>query len=228
MLSQEELDKLLEGDSDEGSEDSGATEEVTKSESSESKEGPVSQDDIDALLSGASDSEDASDSEKLDEKTSEQEESSDDLDWGDAFAEAAEGGDSAAAKAMDEGVVEEVKAETKDAKAPSPPKPDAPAATFKDFADGSKGSGNSTNLDFILEIPLEVSVELGRSKMQIKDLLQLGQGSVVELNKVAGEPADIYVNQKLLAKGEVVVINDKFGVKLTEIISPADRVKSLG
>ena len=71
-------------------------------------------------------------------------------------------------------------------------------------------------------------MELGRKKIQIKDLLKLGQGSVVELNKMAGEPAEIYVNHKLMAKGEVVVVNEKFGVKLSEIISPADRVKSLG
>ena len=215
MLSQEELDKLLDGG---GDDDSGKPENEKKPES---KSGPVSQDDIAALLSGASENE------GFDEATSEPADASDDLDWGDAFAEAAAGGDSAAAKAMDEGVVDEVTAENVIQQTPASPKQEAPAATFKDFAADLEGSGHNTNLDFILEIPLEVSVELGRSKMQIKDLLQLGQGSVVELNKIAGEPADIYVNQKLLAKGEIVVMNDKFGVKLTEIISPADRVKSL-
>jgi flagellar motor switch protein FliN/FliY len=85
-----------------------------------------------------------------------------------------------------------------------------------------------TNLDFILDIPLEVSVELGRTKMLISDLLQLAQGSVVELSKLAGEPLEILVNQKLIARGEVVVVNEKFGVRLTDIISPADRVKQLG
>jgi flagellar motor switch protein FliN/FliY len=84
------------------------------------------------------------------------------------------------------------------------------------------------NLDFILDIPLEVSVELGRTKMLISDLLQLGQGSVVELSKLAGEPLEILVNQKLVARGEVVVVNEKFGVRLTDIISPVDRVKQLG
>jgi flagellar motor switch protein FliN/FliY len=86
----------------------------------------------------------------------------------------------------------------------------------------------SPNLDFILDIPLEVSVELGRTKIPISDLLQLGQGSVIELAKLAGEPLEILVNQKLVARGEVVVINDKFGVRLTDIISPAERVQQLG
>ena len=86
----------------------------------------------------------------------------------------------------------------------------------------------SPNLDFILDIPLEVSVELGRTKIPISDLLQLGQGSVIELAKLTGEPLEILVNQKLVARGEVVVVNDKFGVRLTDIISPAERVKQLG
>jgi flagellar motor switch protein FliN/FliY len=86
----------------------------------------------------------------------------------------------------------------------------------------------SPNLDFILDIPLEISVELGRTKIPISDLLQLGQGSVIELAKLTGEPLDILVNQRLVARGEVVVINDKFGVRLTDIISPAERVKQLG
>ncbi len=84
------------------------------------------------------------------------------------------------------------------------------------------------DLNFILDIPLEVSVELGRAKIQISDLLQLGQGSVIELTKLAGEPLEILINQKLVARGEVVVINEKFGIRLTDIISPAERVKQLG
>ena len=84
------------------------------------------------------------------------------------------------------------------------------------------------NLDFILDIPLEISVELGRAKIIISDLLQLGPGSVIELMKLAGEPLEVLVNQKLVARGEVVVTNEKFGVRLTDIISPAERVKQLG
>jgi flagellar motor switch protein FliN/FliY len=83
------------------------------------------------------------------------------------------------------------------------------------------------SLDFILDIPLEVSVELGRTRMVINDLLQLGQGSVIELTKLAGEPLEILVNNKLVARGEVVVVNEKFGVRVTDIVSPMERVKSL-
>jgi flagellar motor switch protein FliN len=90
------------------------------------------------------------------------------------------------------------------------------------------GAPAATNLDFILDIPMEVSVELGRSKMLISDLLQLGQGSVIELTKLAGEPLEVLVNQKLIARGEVVVVNEKFGIRLTDIVSPTERVKRLG
>jgi flagellar motor switch protein FliN/FliY len=83
------------------------------------------------------------------------------------------------------------------------------------------------NLDFILDIPLKVSVELGRAKVIIKDLLQLGQGSVLELDKLAGEPLEVLVNGKLVARGEVVVVNEKFGIRLTDIISPLERIESL-
>ncbi len=85
-----------------------------------------------------------------------------------------------------------------------------------------------TDINFILDIPLELSVELGKAKMLINDLLQLGQGSIVELNKLAGEPLEVYINRKLVARGEVVVVNEKFGVRLTDIVSPMERVKSLG
>lgn len=89
------------------------------------------------------------------------------------------------------------------------------------------GGKGSLNLDFILDIPLTLTVELGRCRMLINELLQLGQGSVVELQKIAGEPMDIYVNNRLIARGEVVVINEKFGVRLTDIISPAERILKL-
>ncbi len=92
--------------------------------------------------------------------------------------------------------------------------------------DEPDGAGNKS-LDMILDIPLTVTVELGRSKMLINDLLQLGQGSVVELTKMVGEPVEVLVNQKLVARGEVVVVNEKFGVRLTDIISPMERVQSL-
>ena len=88
-------------------------------------------------------------------------------------------------------------------------------------------SGEIKSLDLILDIPLTVAVELGRSKMLINDLLQLGQGSVIELTKLVGEPLEVLVNQKLVARGEVVVVNEKFGVRLTDIVSPMERVQSL-
>jgi flagellar motor switch protein FliN/FliY len=88
-------------------------------------------------------------------------------------------------------------------------------------------TGEKKSLDLILDIPLTVTVELGRNKMLINDLLQLGQGSVIELKKLVGEPLEVLVNQKLVARGETVVVNEKFGVRLTDIVSPMERVKSL-
>nr|WP_281415567.1 flagellar motor switch protein FliN [Pelotalea chapellei] len=83
------------------------------------------------------------------------------------------------------------------------------------------------NLDFILDIPLQVTVELGRTKMLVKDVLQLNQGAVVELTKLAGEPLDIFVNSKLVARGEAVVVNEKFGVRLVDIVTPNERVEKI-
>jgi len=91
----------------------------------------------------------------------------------------------------------------------------------------SETKGPSLDLDFILDIPLTVTVELGRSKMLIGKLLQLGQGSVIELTKLAGEPMDIFVNNKLIAKGEVIVVNEKFGVRLTDVVSTTERINKL-
>ena len=92
---------------------------------------------------------------------------------------------------------------------------------------GEADEGQEANLDLILDIPLSVTVELGRSKMLINDLLQLGQGSVIELTKLVGDPLEVLVNDKLVARGEVVVVNEKFGVRLTDIVTPMERVKSL-
>ncbi|HLD98826.1 MAG TPA: flagellar motor switch protein FliN [Bdellovibrionota bacterium] len=83
------------------------------------------------------------------------------------------------------------------------------------------------SLDFILDIPLKLTVELGRSKMAIREILQLAQGSVIELSKFAGEPLEVLVNEKLIARGEVVVVNEKFGIRLTDIISPVERIEQL-
>ena len=82
-------------------------------------------------------------------------------------------------------------------------------------------------LEMLLDVPLDISVELGRSRMSIQELLNLGPGAVVELDKVAGEPLDILVNQRLVARGEAVVVNDKFGIRITDIVSPSERVARL-
>ncbi len=85
----------------------------------------------------------------------------------------------------------------------------------------------SVNMEFVLDIPLEITVELGRTKMLINDMLKLGQGSVIELSKLAGESLEILANQKPIARGEVVVVNEKYGVRLTEVISPMERIERL-
>lgn len=84
-----------------------------------------------------------------------------------------------------------------------------------------------TNIEILLDIPLEVSVELGRTKMIIKDLVQLGPGSIVELDKLIGEPVDLLVNDNLIARGEVVVFDENFGIRITDIVTPTERLKSL-
>jgi flagellar motor switch protein FliN/FliY len=85
----------------------------------------------------------------------------------------------------------------------------------------------SRRLDMLLDVPLEVNVELGRTRLTVQDLLQLGPGSVIELDKVAGEALDILVNGRLVARGEAVVVNDKFGVRITDIVSPQERIQRL-
>ncbi|MET0089666.1 MAG: flagellar motor switch protein FliN [Candidatus Thiodiazotropha sp.] len=99
------------------------------------------------------------------------------------------------------------------------------AATFDELED--EGSAGSVNLDAILDVPVTISMEIGRTKINIRNLLQLNQGSVVELDRLAGEPMDVLVNGTLIAQGEVVVVNEKFGLRLTDIISPSERVKRL-
>ncbi len=88
-------------------------------------------------------------------------------------------------------------------------------------------TGDDVNLDLILDIPVTIAMEIGRTKISIRNLLQLNQGSVVELDRLAGEPMDVLVNGTLVAHGEVVVVNEKFGIRLTDVVSPAERVKKL-
>ena len=91
-------------------------------------------------------------------------------------------------------------------------------------SDDQKEIPQMKNLDFIMDIPLQLTVELGRTKLLVRDVLQLNQGSVVELTKLAGEPLDVFVNSKLVARGEAVVVNEKFGIRLLDIVSPNERV----
>jgi flagellar motor switch protein FliN/FliY len=113
--------------------------------------------------------------------------------------------------------------------APATPSAPAPASPeiFQELSGTPAGDGMAKDIDFILDIPVLLTVELGRTKIAIKNLLQLAQGSVVELDGLAGEPMDVLVNGCLIAQGEVVVVNDKFGVRLTDIITPAERIRKL-
>jgi flagellar motor switch protein FliN/FliY len=105
-----------------------------------------------------------------------------------------------------------------------------PASGTFELPDTTAGThdGGSENLDLLLDIPLEITIELGRTKMLINDLLKLGQGSVIELPKEAGDTLEILANNRLVAKGDVVVVNKKYGVRLTEVISPVERLEKLG
>lgn len=115
--------------------------------------------------------------------------------------------------------------------APPAPAPAAPAAqsaaqsVFKPLA--GSAAGNGTDIDLIMDVPVQLTVELGRTRLTIKNLLQLGQGSVVELDGLAGEPMDIFVNGYLIAQGEVVVVEDKYSIRLTDIITPSERINRL-
>ena len=102
-----------------------------------------------------------------------------------------------------------------------------PAQIFPSFGDAGGKASMMNELDMILDIPVQIAVELGRTKITIKNLLQLAHGSVVELDAMAGEPMDVLVNGTLIAQGEVVVVNDKFGIRLTDIITPSERMRKI-
>ena len=107
---------------------------------------------------------------------------------------------------------------------------DAPRANFQNFEGGAAPApmtGQEANLDIILDVPVTLSMEVGRTRLPIRSLLQLNQGSVVELERAAGEPLDVFANGTLIAHGEVVVVNEKFGVRLTDVVSPAERIRKL-
>jgi len=118
------------------------------------------------------------------------------------------------------------------AEAPAPAQPAAPPANVQtapldSLEDDSAQLGEEVNLDVILDIPVTIAMEIGRTTISIRNLLQLNQGSVVELDRLAGEPMDVLVNGTLVAHGEVVVVNDKFGIRLTDVISASERLKKL-
>ncbi len=104
----------------------------------------------------------------------------------------------------------------------------SPQATSFPPVDNQGAVPANKNIDFVLDIPLQVTVQIGSTRMLIRELLQLGQGSVIELNKLAGEPMEVLVNNKLVARGEVVVVNEKFGIRLTDVVSPNQRIQQLG
>jgi flagellar motor switch protein FliN len=114
------------------------------------------------------------------------------------------------------------------AKSPATAPASAAAPASFPSLDGGGAAPAPKNIDFILDIPMQVTVQVGSTKMIIRELLQLGQGSVIELEKLAGEPMEVLVNNKLVARGEVVVVNEKFGIRLTDVISAAERVQQLG
>ena len=97
----------------------------------------------------------------------------------------------------------------------------------KRLSESASGEAGEVKLDVILDIPVTIAMEIGRTQLSIRNLLQLNQGSIVELDRLAGEPMDVLVNGTLVAHGEVVVVNEKFGIRLTDVISPADRIKNL-
>ena len=107
------------------------------------------------------------------------------------------------------------------------PADDVRSAAFENFAEPQTGSAGSPDLDVILDIPVTISMEVGNTQIAIRNLLQLNQGSVIELDRLAGEPLDVLVNGTLIAHGEVVMVNEKFGIRLTDVISPSERVKKL-
>jgi flagellar motor switch protein FliN/FliY len=220
MLSQEELDQLLGGEQSGGGDESldqndldsmfGApsNDDGGEEEADEEENGNMSQDDLDAMLGGGGGGDDGAEGG-----------GDDDIDWGAAFAEAAAGGDNAAAEAITTGQAdmaeesdeaEEYEEEAEDAQPFIPEDLDIP------------------HIHFILDLPLELTVEIGRTIMNVKTLLQQNQGSVIELTKHADEPVEIYVGSKLMATGEVVVVDDNFGVRIEDVASQADRIRSLG
>jgi flagellar motor switch protein FliN/FliY len=142
-------------------------------------------------------------------------------DWGAAMAEqeaTTEGTDDWGSAMSEQSTAEAAQIQSKTAEK---------APVFTEFTPKNTLHETHNDIDFILDIPVQLTVELGRTKIAIKNLLQLAQGSVVELDGMAGEPMDVLVNGCLIAQGEVVVVNDKFGIRLTDVITPAERIRKI-
>lgn len=154
-------------------------------------------------------------------KTSDVEDSATD-DWSAAMEEQTEAESSTTDADWGDALEEQAATETAD---------NLKTAEFQEFAASNEapksGSADDVNLDVILDVPVTISMEIGRTQVNIRNLLQLNQGSVVELDRLAGEPMDVLVNGTLVAHGEVVVVNEKFGIRLTDVISPSERVRRL-
>ena len=143
-------------------------------------------------------------------------------DWSAAMEEQTESESSATDEDWGDALEEQAATEAKD---------NLKTAEFQEFETSNEipkgSSGEDVNLDVILDVPVTISMEIGRTQVNIRNLLQLNQGSVVELDRLAGEPMDVLVNGTLVAHGEVVVVNEKFGIRLTDVISPSERVRRL-
>lgn len=147
-------------------------------------------------------------------------------DWAAAMSEQAESG-AAGASAEDDWAAAMAEQAAVDTAAPAAAQPQVTSTPVFEQFSMSGQTGHVNNLEMILDIPVNLTVELGRTKIAIRSLLQLAQGSVVELDGLAGEPMNVLVNGCLIAQGEVVVVNDKFGIRLTDIISPSERIRKI-
>jgi flagellar motor switch protein FliN/FliY len=219
MLSQEELDQLLGGEQSGGGDESldqngldamfgSSSQDETEEEAAEEENGNMSQDDLDAMLGGGGGGDGDAEGE------------GDDIDWGAAFAEAAAGGDNAAAEAITTGQADMADDAEEDEEYEEDEAEETQPFIPEDL--------DIPHIHFILDLPLELTVEIGRTVMNVKTLLQQNQGSVIELTKHADEPVEIFVGSKLMATGEVVVVDDNFGVRIEDVASQADRIRYLG
>ncbi len=173
-------------------------------------EQPQEQDAVDELLDGVEQSEPDAVSDAGETESESQGEEEDDP-WAEALAEQ----------------LEEESADTAAAPADNGGKSYSPAPLDPLENESSSGSGKEVDLDLVLDIPVTIAMEIGRTKINVRNLLQLNQGSVVELDRLAGEPLDVMVNGTLIAHGEVVVVNEKFGIRLTDVVSAQERLKNL-